>query len=246
MSYSDCLNILKSKLASVQRRNDRYTLRAYSRDLEVNVTSLSLALRGMRQLSAETLNKISLSPHFNTKERMLLNRAKKTEDGYDKKRLRLDDDNFQLIADWHHLAILNLIDNQSPRLTKKVIQSRFGLDSKTTDEALERLTRLNLLAKENGTYKRTAESIEAGDRSRSLPIQKHHAQKLDLAKKALDLPLEKRHFSSVTFSFDPKNVEVVAQEIKRFRRSIEKKYLSQNSNSVYTMCIQLFPLTKEP
>ena len=79
-------------------------------------------------------------------------------------------------------------------------------------------------------------------------IKKFHSQILNKAAEALYAqPLDLRDFSSMTFAINPAHLPEIKDELREFRRGLEKKFKARsNKREVYSLSIQLFSLTQSP
>jgi len=242
----DCRSFLVEEFSRRRERNASYSLRAYSRNLDISLTSLSSVLSGKRCFSKNNLLKIAdrlcLSPV--ERERFLdSGNARRPLDSSDF--LKLEEDSFRLICDWYHLAILNLAKIRGNRAEPKWVAERLGISVVETRNALDRLTKMNLLEIKNGKLKRTTKAIST---SRDLPssaIKQYHKQNLRLAEHSLENdPVELREFSSITMAVDPANLGEAKDMLMRMKRRVSKKLETDKPKKVYTLSIQLFPVTK--
>lgn len=159
--------ILK-ELERRQRKNPSYSLRAFSRDLEVPCSRLSEILNGKVGLSegraVSLATKLNLSPserdffvdlalseHARSAvlRDMALQRVKSREEAFEK----IGEEQFAVISDWYHLAITQVLQLKDFEGTIENIAQRLGLTPEITERALERLEHLKLVQKtENGLW----------------------------------------------------------------------------------------------
>jgi uncharacterized protein (TIGR02147 family) len=160
----------------------------------------------------------------------------------------LDDKVFEVISDWHHYAIMELVGTRDfiPRLSW--IADRLGISRIEVDLAVRRLKAVKLLEVRNGKWfiSETFPATRSGVPSES--IKKFHSQILSKALEALyEQSVEKRDFSTMTFSINPDDLPEIKDEIRSFRRALEKKYKSRaNKREVYAFSMQFFSLTVAP
>jgi uncharacterized protein (TIGR02147 family) len=105
---------------------------------------------------------------------------------------------------------------------------------------------LGFLVKRQGVYERVQKTLDAGTDIPSAALRRHNREKMELAIAALqNVPLELRDVSSLTLTFDPKEILKVKNEIKKFKEKIQKTCASMKASEVYSLNVQLFPLSKK-
>jgi len=111
-------------------------------------------------------------------------------------------------------------------------------------EAYRRLTKLGLVKAKGRGFFQTTKPLSISSEVSSTAIQSYHLQNLDKAKASLekDVP-ELRDFSSVTMGVDNARLAEAKKEIKAFRRKMAKLLSQTKNNQVYTLAIQLFPVS---
>lgn len=253
---------LRNELAERCRRNRQYSLRAFARDLELLPSHLSDVLHRKQGLSAKSATTIArrlgLGPAEETVFVTLVeseharSRAARQAAKQHLKRLRvssrhrsLREDVFAVVADWYHFAILELIqcDDFEPRLDW--IATRLGISVVEAERAVERLVATGLLERRGESWVVTERFPAAGGEIASAAVKRFHSQILEKAAEALYLQaVAKRDFSCITFAFNPADLPALKEEVKRFRRRIERKYKARSGKKqVYAMSTQLFALT---
>lgn len=241
-------------------RNPSYSLRAYSRDLGISVSSLSRILNGQQDLSlkkaqvvAEVLGlKSSEKDYFFALIRTQLARTEKSQkalisklESHEMVGAELSLEYFKTISDWHYFAIIELTEVSDFKSDAEWIAKRLGISTATVQESIERLLKLELIEEDKkGNLKKTYDfkATPSGIPSRALKL--HHQQMMKKAESALfDLDISETDFSSITFSLNSKDLSWAREELKKFRRELTKKMSSnKNKDRLYDLSIQLFPL----
>lgn len=240
---------LKKDLEQRQNKNSSFSLRAYARWLNISPSHLSQIISGKRNLTRKKafgiIEKLNLSPlEREAFLKSLDGELSQSHSDHFGGATLIREDEFQLIADWHHFAILSLaeVDNKAdPRW----VASRLGIGVQQAREACDRLIRLGLMQKQEKRYIATNRSVTTSNDISSGAIKKHHKQNLALASEKLDLvPVELREFSSMTMAIDPSKIEEAKIAIRDFKKKIGLLLESGEKKEVYTISIQLFPNTK--
>ena len=160
-------------------------------------------------------------------------------------------DSFQVISDWYHFAILEIISlppysDGDP----KAIARALGLTHAEITAALERLQRLKLLARQpNGRLSNISGNNSTLGGPDSAPalrsLQRSILQKAILALE--EIPVEVRDQSSMTMAVDSKRLPEARAAIKSFRRKLsEILQSSKTRDAVYHLGISLYPVTPVP
>jgi uncharacterized protein (TIGR02147 family) len=249
---------LQTRFLELQTKNPSFSLRAFAKKLDLSPSALSELLRGhrhgSRKLAMRLAGRLLLDPqethellkHFDEKKpRPTANQGAFTGDAQDY--LKLTADQFQLISEWVHYAILSLIETQSFKSDADWIATRLGVSSSKVQACLELLLRLGLIEKsEAGQLARTFAKIHTPDDVFNMSLQKAHIADMELAKEALvSLPVELRDFTSVTLPTSPERMPEIKKLIRRFRDEATKLLESTpNKTEVYQMSVYLYPLTK--
>lgn len=238
-------NVLLNELSLRRNRNTLYSMRAFARDLNLGVGSLSEVLSGKRELSKSNLMKvlqnIELPPEL--KNALIKKEMVKPQTSEDVHRLLLDDQ-FKLISDWYYIAILNLAKLKINKADPKWIAKRLNIELYQAIEALERLQRLGLLKIAKRRLVRTAQPLTTSSDLPSTAIRKHHAQNLLLAEQSLHRdPVHLREFASVTMPVNLKNLPKLKALLLKTRKKAADLLEDSQATEVYTLSFQLFPLT---
>lgn len=270
--YSDPVEFLKSVLEKKKARNSRFSLRAWARQLGYeNPSFISHILNGHRKLNFELVEKISSNLNLNEKSKKyfeLLVLMKNCRSESESKiysvvleSLRghvppedsqiLDVDIFQLISEWHHSALLQIVKLRDFQNDLEYITSRLGngLSAQTVSESLDRLIRLGLLeiSPEDGKLRRTQEKAVSVESSvPSGAIRSFHKQMLAKAKNAIeDQAIDERDLRSTTVTIEAEKYPQFLEIIRRAHLEILKLSADGTGDEVYQMNTQFFRITEK-
>jgi uncharacterized protein (TIGR02147 family) len=220
---------------------------------------LSLVMSGKRPLSKKVAAQVSdflgLGPQ--DRERLIANRARGKGDLVRGETLKTADaatyqmslDTFAVVSDWYHFAILSLLEIPKSKLEARWISVRLGISEMEARAAIDRLRRLNLVElNPEGVWRQSSRPVRFENRDSTTSTRKYHAQLLALAQDSLEHDDAKvRDFTSITIAIDPKNMDHARARIREFRRSLAAELESSGSpKQVYTLNLQMFPLSKTP
>ncbi len=237
---------LKSRLATRQEKNSAYSLRAFARDLGVSPALLSQIFSGQRNISGNTLIKISEKLELSPLEMQelfsaesLKSKAKHT------KFLPMDADEFDVIADWYHFAILSLADVANSRFDAVWIAERLGIAATVAEDALRRLLRMGIIEKRGKGFKKITPPIDSKHDIPSAAVRKQHRQILQKAENSLlNDPIESRYFGAVTLAINSQDLPRAKKMLRRFRTEFAEAAESQSADRVYVLAFQFFPVDK--
>ncbi len=261
---TDYRDVLRDEFAARCSRNRLYSLRAFARDLDLRPSHLSDVLRGKLGLSARSAMQVASAigmseaegsyfvtlveaSHARSASRRKTARQKLGSLGVAKDYQVLEERVFEIISDWHHYALLELVQTDSfvPRLSW--IAERLGITRVEVESVVRRLKGVGLLSVRNGKWLVTNKFPATRSGIPSKAIKKFHSQILTKATDALySQAIEQRDFSSITFAINPDDIAEIKEALREFRRGIEKKFKARtNKREVYSLSIQLFSLTEQ-
>lgn len=231
-----------------KQRNSRYSLRAFARDLGVSPGKLSEFLSGqripgktlcVRMVAALKMTKDESAKFMHIIER---NRAFASENG----RARvLREDEFSLVADWEHFALLMLMGTEGFVPKIDWMAQRLQITKSQVQNALERLERLKLIKKTKVGFKRLNPRITTTHDIPSAVVRESHRQVIEHALASLHKDdISVRDITSVTFPTDPQKIEMAKTHIRTFRRKMARLLKGESKTEVYNLNIQLVPVTK--
>jgi transcriptional regulator with XRE-family HTH domain len=239
---------LQDELLRRVDRNPGYSLRAFARSLGINPASLSRILRGQRIISEDMREKLAQRLGLHPTEYQQLDLNDSSEPGAQAQYHQLSLDAFQVISDWYHYAILELVNTRGFKPDARWVATRLGITTSEVHAAVERLTRLGMLevTEEGQWINASGSNTNIAADMRAAAYRKLQRQSLEMAIRALDeVPIEKRDQSTMTMSVDSRKLPEAAERITRFRREL-CEFLEQGNtrDHVYQLVVSLYPLTQ--
>jgi len=224
------------------KKNSAYSMRAFAKFLDIDQSFLSKFMRGQKSISTETA--LALSRKLGLKPSSLNNEKNVTvKDTF----LPLLDDEFAVISDWYHFAILELSKTRKFKSDAKVIAQRLGIHVEEARSAIDRLRRIGLIRLEDGNF-----TLNAPNNTWTNSQATSDARKL-LQKRLLDrgitaietVPFELRENGSLTVAIEKKRLPEFKQKLAKIRLELGDFFqASSNLDEVYQLTISFFPLTK--
>ena len=237
--------ILLEEFVKAQTRNPHYSMRAYAKKLGLSQSAVSEMLSGKRTITQKSARRIISAITGNEPDEALA-LLDSIEEKNTHKFHPVNVEDFDIISDWHHYAILSLTETKDFQSSEAWIAERLGIDEELTSNAIKNLLRLEMLQKDdNGQLRSTNKQFEFITSIPSIALRKANGQNLELALKALEkVPLTLRDFTAITLCFDPARIEDGRKMIKNFRRQFNRVMEAGHKKEVYKLCIQLFPLSR--
>lgn len=242
--------LLKEEFQKRREKNHNFSLRSFARWLGTSPAQLSQMMSGKRPVSAKSIKKFSqkleLSP-FEKKELLATALDETTlQNGLttEKKKLLLKEDQFHLIADWYHFAILALSKLKHAKSDPRWIARELGISAQQANEALQRMVRLGIVQLEP-KLKQISDPIEVTSEAPSAAIRKYHKQNLNLAAEKLEMiPNTYREFQSISLALNPQQMKSFKKIIDQFLEQASQLEIPDNSKVIYNLNVQLFPVSK--
>jgi uncharacterized protein (TIGR02147 family) len=248
--------LLQQKFEEIRIKNPAFSLRAFSRRLNVNPSTLTRVLAGERRVSrplAERLcERLCLDPQERSEviggfpQKKKYHKAGLAGDNKAQDYLQLTADQFRLVCEWYHYGILSLLKTKGFQNDPEWMAERLGISVREVSAALARMERLEMIQKGlNGEWIRLHPRIRTTDDVLNLSLQRAHRQNLELGREALThVPVELRDFTAITMPTNPDLIPKAKELIRKFQEELSALLESEPGTEVYKFCTQLIPLTK--
>lgn len=255
---------LRAELAQRIERNGAYSLRAFARQIDCAPSTLSEILKGRKGLSESKAFSVAMKLGLSAPEAeyftlLVSHDRAQTADARDfcLQKMRalhpqnvakdLGVDAFKLIADWYHLAVLELANLADFSLTVEAAARELEISLLEARTALDRLERLELVLKNaDGSYGRAPGRNLVASAEKNAALRRYHEQMLAKAAASLSAESPARRFvGSETFAMDSAllpEAEKLAE--KFFTDLVEIARRSKRRDRVYHLGVQLFGLSR--
>jgi uncharacterized protein (TIGR02147 family) len=242
MMHFDYRVLLQDLLLEKQKSHPQYSGRAFARDLGISVTALHGVLNQTRHLAKNNLELIAGKLGWTLKQLDIAIESTKLSN--DPTKTLLEEDQFQMIADWVHLAILNLAKIKNINVAS--IPERLGIEEEVSQESVERLVRLNYIEiDQDNCLKRVFQNFGVTKLSPSQAIQSFHHSNLAKAQKALkEVPIDERNFLTIAAPTNIQKLPELKKLIEEFRKQALAIFESDQADQVYFLNLQLYPVSK--
>lgn len=271
-AFEDPVDYLNFQFRERQKRNPKFSLRAWARQLGFeNPSLLFQVLRRERKLKIELAGKLATNLNLKGKnlkyfEIIVLKNASKSET---EKRVyeamipvlrpkkfwsasAFSLELFSMAAEWYHWAILEMSELADFEANEDFIQNRLSgsLDKKTIRSALDRLVRLGFFekAKDGKLVRANPENAPNFLRNKvpSEAVRSYHKQMIEKAKAAVDeQTMEERYLRGTTLPFKCADREKVEEILRNAHSEILALASKGDAEELYQLNTQFFRLTKK-
>lgn len=192
---------LRMELELRQRRNPRYSIRAFARDLDLSPSHLSEFLSGKALLSPRKADDLSSALKLSEEQKehwkdLIFLKSKgenirrqaklRVQKRLRESRSRVSLDVFKIVADWQNFALLAFF-GMSPHWSIRELSENLRLSEDVIRQSIRSLVKLELLEKTDVGYRPRSDSSFVGDELPSEAIRESHRQVLGKCVEALDL-----------------------------------------------------------
>ncbi|AFY02439.1 TIGR02147 family protein [Bdellovibrio bacteriovorus] len=249
MSEKSVSKLLLQIFTKRRNQNPRYSQRAFARDLGLSSGHLSELLGDKRLPNKTTLtqliSKLGLSEEDITR---FTEAAADTKKRKVEKRIPvvLEPDQFSIVGDWEHFALVSLMKTKNFKADESWIAERLQIPRTRVQQILGQLEQAGLIRRNPDRISAIEANITTTQDVPSEMIRRSHDQKIQLALKSMKQdPVHLRDISSITMPTNPELLPEAKKLIQAFRRKLARRLGHQGKTSeVYSLNIQLFPLTK--
>lgn len=228
------------------RKNSAYSLRAFAKYLEIDQSFLSKILKGQRSVTKDLAEAVGPKLGLKTSQvKALFSSGTASMPGF----LSLSDDEFELLSEWHHFAIVELSKTNGFEADAQKIANRIGIHVEEVRDAVERLQRLNFIQVKDGAFKVLSPNTTWTNTKKTSDARKKFQRSLlEKSLEAIDhIPFEQRENGSVTVAINTKRLPEFKEKLKNMRKELADFFQAddeKNLDEVYQLTVSFFPLTK--
>ena len=245
------IDYLQKLFAERSRKNAKYSLRAFASSLDIDSSTLSALLRRKRPMTSKMAMKIidRLDIQDPLQVQMLLMGSLAGGGGANAKHVpynEFDMATAEVISSWEHFAILTTLELPRFKGDTKAIAKRLNIPMGVAMEALYRMEKLGIIAKENTYWKLTGKNMATPSNIPNSRLRQSHRQHIERALESLDHDaVEIRDITGITMAIKSNKINEAKHLIQDFRRRLSTFLETGTCDSVYRLNVQLFPLTQE-
>ncbi|MES2964962.1 MAG: TIGR02147 family protein [Bdellovibrionota bacterium] len=251
--------ILKSEYVRRCERADKYTSRAFAKDLGFSEARLSEVMKGRYGISPEVakklVSKLELEPSdaqifldlvaaHHSRSTMERSAAKERLGRLRSRRRVRDSEDFGIFSNWIYCPLLELITINSGDPDSDTYSKALGVSSLEVFTSIKDLIAMGCLQQgEDGRLIDATPFVLAESPVRSETIRGYHRAMLEKAAKAIDQPIERRKHSSSVLSIPTSDIPEARAMIEDFvEQFVERFGHAENADAVYAMSLQFFQI----
>ncbi|WP_374079569.1 TIGR02147 family protein [Bdellovibrio bacteriovorus] len=240
---------MKRTFAERCRKNSSYSLRAFSRSLGMDSSTVSAILKGKRPLTIKTAQKIVEGLNITNPveaQALIMSTFAKEESETVPNYSELAMESAEAISSWQHFAILALLEIKDFKGQERAISERLNIPFGIVSECLNRLEKLGLIEKRDQIWQLTGKNMATPSQVPSAALRKGHRQFIEKALQSLEAdPVDVRDISGITMAISKARLTEAKVMIQDFRRRLSTYMEEGKRDAVYRLNIQLFPLSQE-
>jgi uncharacterized protein (TIGR02147 family) len=261
----DPTSVLRGIFLERVARNPSYSLRGFARNLGVSHAYLSMILGGKRRIPEHRaiqfsqlagLNEAEAAAFVSACRAAVLKPAKgaakpsspSPATGRPNDYFRLQLDQFRVLSEWYHLAILDLTLLYNFKPDALWIARRLGLKRSEVTKAIARLERLGMLSVAETEWQKKHPKLEIPTYRPDEAIRRFHLQMIQKGMEAAlsdkQEDFEARDITGTIMPLNPARLAEAKARIRRFRRSLLNYVTQGKCTELYQLNVQYFPLTR--
>ncbi len=252
----DYIRILEHYLKHKQKMNPAYSLRSMAQSLGISPSTLSRILKGQRGLSLKLANimidKLKLDERhalefLNSLKASKFKLLDKLPVGPEfQNSFEVDHKHYDVLSQWEYFALYDLIELDDFESSENYIAQKLSISVERTKKIIQEMVDLKLIKKdENGQLSQIVGPLKTSEDIHSRALQAAHLETLEKAKeKLLSIDVIQRDFSSILIPSDPKQLPIIKELIREFRKKVATTLKNGNKTQLYQLSIQLYPMTE--
>ncbi len=240
------IKIVNDHFQKLSNKNKRFSKRSFALKIGLSSGALTDFLSGKRGISKKKAQEVLEKIGYSEKEQLqILNYNPLLTESKPRAFKKIEHDIFDELLSWEHLAILSLTKTKDFRSSSEWMAKKLSLEVTVIETALRNLENHKLIKRLDGKIIITNEDVETFDNIPSSAIKKSHLQDIEIHKKNLaEVPVELRDMTSITFSFDTQQMELLRSAIRLFQEQVAEIAETSTATEVYKLSVYLGPLSQ--
>lgn len=245
--------------------NASYSLRAYARDLDLSPSRLSEIFSRKNGLSCQNAARIAgvlklegpdrevfetsvQASHARSAKQRAEARSRLLKILQRPKEFQIRHDEFRLISDWCHLAILELLSLKGFVLSPRAVSEKLGISVPEAKAAIDRLLRLGWIqmVRDRPVVAEAFRTINSPSAA-SKALRSFHAQMIRKAERSIEFQrTEDRDLHGLLLAVEKKNLPKAKKLLYEFCKEFNHQVGSKpgDGEAVYALTLQFFEMTE--
>ena len=259
-SYSEYLR------KEFQRRtcqNPSYSLRAFARDLDLPVSSVSEVMSGRTGISQRRAHQLATKLGLSAEEKAHFQdlvdssharNSEKKRRAFERVEVRLrsrvsdmEEQQFELLSDWRYYVILEALQLKDCEPSAQGIADRTGFRLSVVRELLKQLDRHQLIEWNGEKVTSRLDFVRVQPKAPSQVMRAFHKELMKKGEREIDLQSwDRREYSSTIFSLKKSELEEAKSFLREMRQVFAKKFSRSNEkDEIYCLSMQFFSLLEK-
>jgi len=264
--YENYRDYLNDELVRRTGINPSYSQRAFAKALGLSPGEFSEILRSKRKLSLKSAFKIARALGLTSRETKhfigLVDQESERRANNEKKNIldhsnapfretKLTIDQFDVVSEWYHFAILNLADTQNFQWSFTWIAKKLNIKVFLVKNAIDKMINIGLIKRidnKDGTmnYKISNDYVMPMDGIPSKAVRNYHKQMLGKAIDSLEFQsIEERDITGIGLAINREDLKKIKQDISDFQDMLVEKYSMGKKERAYQLEVALFALSED-
>jgi plasmid maintenance system antidote protein VapI len=246
---NDFRKILQAELKRRSQRGHSYSMRAFARSLSIDQALLSRLIKGERRITPKMIVRLGQALNLSGEQlkKTLQHQAisiSARSSGYKP----LLDEDFEILSEWLHFAILELIQTVDFQSQSHWVAKRLRVTINEVNMAVERLVKRGLMTiDENGIWNATSPAGNTWTNTQTTEARKRLQKEIlkEAVAKIDSTDFSLRENSSLTIAVNKKLIPEIKKRIQDFKNGLREFVEDFGDNDeVYQLAIAFFPLTE--
>lgn len=241
-------DLLKIVFLEKKTRNKNFSMRAFARDIGIPPGRLSEIMSGKRNLTLTLAQKFSAALSLNAEDKKAFYNLVKSQSRLRKQTLLerqfIPPQDFEKICHWKYYALICLVQNTSDEATAPNLAVKMGIEEKEIQHMLNTFERMHLMSRHGDHYLAPKMSTTTTQDVLSEAIRKFQKEMLQFHSSQIDhIPMELREIQTMILPLPKAKLKKAKLSIRKFLNDFEGKYGTPNTSDIYSLSIQLSPVT---
>lgn len=234
---------LKVKFAEIQKDSPRFSLRSFAAQVGISAGRMNELIHDKRALSDFYAEKITKTLNLSLQDKRQLYSFVSTKARKINSVRKLAPQEGLHVRCWENLAILSIMRTDDFEPDMEWIARRLGISVERVQECFKILQEHDLVRiNENGNMERTSSRVVT---MATKDTSHHERRKMEKSMEAMEsVAPPYRNHSAVTVATTPEKIKEANEKIKGFRRKLADFLEDGPKKEVYSLTINLFPLTE--
>ncbi|MCM2354611.1 MAG: TIGR02147 family protein [Pseudobdellovibrio sp.] len=251
--FQNSREILKFHYALRQSKNVKFSQRSFAKMLGISSGRLAEIFNGKAPITEKKARAMATKLKLSAEDKLQLltlveneanTRLKRPKNP--KKSHRLSHDEFSIISDWEHFALMSLIETATFKSDKNWIAKKLEVSVERLETVLQTLLAENLIKiDDNQQISNTYRSMSTLTDIPSDILKKANEECiLQGLEKMYVIGPELRDITSLTFPVDLTKLPKAKALIRKFKAKMTELMPSKTTSEIYNLNIQLVPISK--